>query len=377
MLVVLRLRRLPSTGTTQHRTERTNLGSPLSGRTVDPSDIVVLTKLYTMQQAPAISDHHIGVGFGTAAMRGNCPEIVTMALEAGFRKFDTAEEDDWWYDQKGVGAALEAFFVGEPIDDECNAQECSRTCASEDLRISTKIPPWKLTSASAIRESARQSREEILGFCEDAVLSDEDGIMTETLPFPLDVYYIHAPRCWDGWHPRCKDAGPTLPLREAWKAMEAVVGIDQSARRIGLSNIWPNDLLDIIQFVRERPADSYPPPRMPDVIQAFADPLQPNAELRRVCHEHGIEFVSYSTLGTQHRAAGGNPVLTSTTVKDLATRHDRSVAEVVLSWALQKGMSVIPRSGNRQHIDELSNLLSMPPFLNELDMQAMDAMSLN
>lgn len=37
----------------------------------------------------------IGVGFGTAALGSQGYEVVTMALEAGFRKFDTAEAD--WY----------------------------------------------------------------------------------------------------------------------------------------------------------------------------------------------------------------------------------------------------------------------------------------
>ena len=37
------------------------------------------------------------------------------------------------------------------------------------------------------------------------------------------------------------------------------------------------------------------PPRMPDVLQASADPLKPSRELREICKENGIEFVSYST----------------------------------------------------------------------------------
>jgi diketogulonate reductase-like aldo/keto reductase len=157
-------------------------------------------------------------------------------------------------------------------------------------------------------------------------------------------------------------------------AMESVVGIDGNARRIGLSNIFPNDLLDIIKFVDERPADSYPPPRKPDVIQAFADPLSPNLEIRRVCEEHGIEFVSYSTLGTQHQGVTVNPVLGSPVVNDLSAKYGRSIAEVVLSWALQRNMSVIPRSSKMNHIKELAKLMKGEPFLEEADLLKIDAM---
>jgi diketogulonate reductase-like aldo/keto reductase len=229
----------------------------------------------------------IGVGFGTAGLGGNSYRAVQMALDAGFRKFDTAEAD-WWYDQPAVGKSLREYAFDHDL-----------SCA--DLEISTKIPPWSLTSISDIREHAAHSRFVLLGgFCEDVTIHNPQDGSESTVPQPLDVYYIHAPACWKGWHPRCDDPPPTLKLRDAWKGMEAVVGLDFSAKRIGLSNIRPDELLDLITFVQERVerGETDPPPRMPDVLQAYADPLRPADELRAICKEHGIEFVSYSTLGT-------------------------------------------------------------------------------
>jgi diketogulonate reductase-like aldo/keto reductase len=250
----------------------------------------------------------IGVGFGTAALGGSCFDVVGVALEAGFRNFDTAEAD-WWYDQTSVGRALSHYFLkttNEEEDQTCvSADVCGKSCQIEDLRISTKIPPWSLTSFDDIRAHAAASREELLGFCDDLLLTATDentGIVTEkSIPYPLDVYYIHAPACWKGWHPRCDNPPPTLDLRSAWQAMEAVVGLDHSAKRIGLSNVRQDELLDIIQFVKQRQESSDiqhgdPPPRKPDVVQAFADPIRPADEIRKICREHDIEFVSYSTL---------------------------------------------------------------------------------
>ena len=169
-----------------------------------------------------------------------------------------------------------------------------------------------------------------------------------------------------------------LLLREAWLGMEAVVGLDGNAKRIGLSNVRPDELLDIIQFVKNREnlddADSIP--RMPDVLQAYADPLQPAFELRQICYEHDIKFVLYSTLGTQHRG-GTNPVLGSNSIIALAGHYKRRTAEVVLSWALQRGMSVLPRSSNEVHIRELANLLTGDPFLDEEDLTIIDEISLD
>lgn len=229
----------------------------------------------------------IGVGFGTAGLGGSSYQAVQWALDAGFRKFDTAEAD-WWYDQPTVGKALRDYVVNHGL-------------SCQDLEISTKIPPWSLTSISDIREHAAHSRFELLGgYCEDITIQNIQGDSEMTVPHPLDVYYIHAPACWKGWHPRCDNPPPTLSLRDAWLGMESVVGLDFSAKRIGLSNVHPDQLLDIIAFVgdRIRKGETDPPPRMPDVLQAYADPLRPADELRAICQQYGIEFVSYSTLGT-------------------------------------------------------------------------------
>jgi hypothetical protein len=108
-----------------------------------------------------------------------------MALEAGFRKFDTAEAD-WWYDQAEVGRSLQDFYTKK------NLHSCF------GLEISTKIPPWSLTSVSDIRSHASNSRQQLVGFCGDYDYEDPHTGTFLTIPYPLDVYYIHAPRCWKG-----------------------------------------------------------------------------------------------------------------------------------------------------------------------------------
>jgi diketogulonate reductase-like aldo/keto reductase len=308
------------------------------------------------------------VGFGTGGLVGPvCYDSVTAALKAGFRRFDTAETE-LWYDQKAVAAALETFFVTENI----RGHDTAISKWPPDIHVSTKIPPWELTSSSNIRRCASQSRTLLLGFCDEPDQS----------PSPLDTYYIHAPNCklWEGWHPRCTDPPPILSLREAWLAMEAVVGLDKTARRIGLSNITPDQLNDIIQFVLERKsggtADASP--RLPDVIQSYADPLHPSLELRTICRHHGIEFVSHSTLGFRHilkQKSTDNPVLNHRVVRDISRKYGKSEILIVLTWALQCGMGVIPRSSNVSHINELSLLLSESFLLSDEEVQLISSIT--
>jgi diketogulonate reductase-like aldo/keto reductase len=71
-----------------------------------------------------------------------------------------------------------------------------------------------------------------------------------------------------------------------------------------------------------------------------------------------------------------NPVLESEVVQDLAKKHERSIAEVVLSWAMARNMSVIPRSSKPQHIRELARLLDPTQrfFLSESDLALIDGL---
>lgn len=419
--------------------------------TTQQSHQILNTKMNTLLVATNVTN---SVGFGTAALGQQCHNVVLMALEAGFRYFDTAEENQYWYNSAAVASALREFHqrLLEPLlddtiesttrktsadkivdndflnDDECvmivddeeNNSDGLPTCLMNrqrqlspqqrfcyEIRVSTKIPPWDLISNDHIRNNAKRSRTELMSFCDvevnpDVVNGDETATTSSnnnnyyTNQMPLDIYYIHAPACWKGWHTKCDNNPPhsTMDLRSVWLAMEAVVGIDHSARRIGLSNVRTDELLDIIHDVQERKATYrdtadgdtvMAPPRMPDVVQSFADPIAPAHEIRKICAQYDIEFVSYSTLGTQHiyqssNPTRTNPVLTHPTVVQLSEQYQRSTAEIVLSWAVQHQMSIIPRSSQKVHIQELARLLpnrhgnAPVGFLTESDLARIDLM---
>jgi diketogulonate reductase-like aldo/keto reductase len=66
-----------------------------------------------------------------------------------------------------------------------------------------------------------------------------------------------------------------------------------------------------------------------------------------------------------------NPVLTAPAVVAVAERRGVSPAAVALRWALDKGQVVIPRSSNRERIEENLRVLDMPQ-LTESEMDELD-----
>lgn len=192
----------------------------------------------------------------------------------------------------------------------------------------------------------------------------------------LDLGLLHAASC-DQWGDIC----PLDPNRgsflEAWRALETAYE-QGKVRAIGVSNFDVNHLETILGHAETQH------PVM--VIQNWMDPLNKDQLLLEWALEHGAIYTSYSTLGGQWQwrnanGDGGNPVLTHPTIRRIAAKHKVSPVITVLTWALLEGVSIIPRSSNPQHIQELADGL-LPEadglirtfFLDEEEMEAIRAM---
>jgi diketogulonate reductase-like aldo/keto reductase len=106
----------------------------------------------------------------------------------------------------------------------------------------------------------------------------------------------------------------------------------------------------------------------PHVVQNWFDPFHQDRFILQYCQNNNIGYTSYSTLGGQwaHQEVQGegkrrlaNPIFESPIIKEIAMNHfgDESlVTMVVLSWALQRGVMVLPRSSSNDHIRENTKL---------------------
>lgn len=97
----------------------------------------------------------------------------------------------------------------------------------------------------------------------------------------------------------------------------------------GVSNFDLTDLVELMEFAEIKPA----------VVQRHSDILSQDMLMQKYCRLQGIQYVAYSSLGTQWIQGGGktNPVLTDSVVNEIAAAHNRSPAQVVLRWGLQHG----------------------------------------
>jgi len=158
----------------------------------------------------------------------------------------------------------------------------------------------------------------------------------------VDLYLIHWP----------------MPQRlETWRALESIYE-EGRARAIGVSNFMPRHLDEVLAHGTVVPA----------VDQVELHPFLARRELREHCQARGIVVEAFSPLARGRRF--DHPVLA-----EVAARHGRTPAQVMLRWCLQKGAAAIPKSVTPARMRENLGALefSLPPE----DMAALDALDRN
>lgn len=84
-------------------------------------------------------------------------------------------------------------------------------------------------------------------------------------------------------------------------------------------------------------------------------PYNQQPKLVRFCAEHGIVVTGYSPLGAGSyvglgMAKGADSPLNNPVVKQIAAKHRKSAAQVVLRWGLQRGYSLVPKSSKVERL---------------------------
>lgn len=157
----------------------------------------------------------------------------------------------------------------------------------------------------------------------------------------LDLYLIH----WPG-----KDK-----YKETWKAFEKLYK-DGRVRAIGVSNFLVHHLEDLIATAEIKPM----------VNQVEFHPHLTQEDLRAYCKKEGIQLEAWSPL--KQGQLLDNPVL-----KEIAEKHNKSVAQVILRWDLQHGVVTIPKSIKEHRIIENSSIFDFE--LSAEDMERIDQLN--
>ena len=257
------------------------------------------------------------LGFGTSLSDNRkTRDAVKTAVEVGFRHLDAAER---YRNEAQVGAALKELFA-------------DGTVRREDLFVTTKL--WNNNHRPERVKPALQASLDRLGL--DVV----------------DLYLVHTPFAFqpgddqDPRHPHgavIYDEGVTL--EETWSAMEALVD-EGLSRAVGLSDIDAERAREIIDTARIKPA----------VVEVESHPYHPQWELHELCSRHGIILLAFAALGHALEPR----LLDDALIVSIAQRFEKTPAQVLLAWGIQRGTAVLTGSVTPSRIKENFDVTALP-----------------
>lgn len=153
----------------------------------------------------------------------------------------------------------------------------------------------------------------------------------------LDLYLIHQ---------------PYGDVYGAWRAMEELYQAGK-IKAIGVSNFYPDRILDFMLHNRIPPA----------VNQIEINPFHQQIEAQSFLKQHGVQ-----TEGWAPFAEGRNNIFQNEVLQAIAARNQKTIAQVILRWHVQREIIVIPKSVRKERIADNFDIFDFE--LSQADMDA-------
>ncbi|CAJ0587048.1 unnamed protein product, partial [Mesorhabditis spiculigera] len=255
------------------------------------------------------------VGLGTWQSKpGEVEAAVKDAVKAGYRLIDTAV---CYENEAEIGNALEELFKEGVVK-------------REEIFVTTKL--WT-THLNPERQEA----------------SLKESLSDLKLEY-VDLLLAHMPTAFNE---DMSGHETNVKVEQIWQGMEELVkkGL---VRSIGVSNFNIEQIERVVKVAKVPLAN----------VQVELYIYLPQHELQEVCKKHNISLTSYATLGSPGRVnftlksgaklnwAPAPSALEDAAVVELAKKHNKTPAQVLLRWAMDRGIAVIPKSVNADRIKQ-------------------------
>lgn len=242
------------------------------------------------------------LGYGVYQVtRDECERCVLDAIKTGYRLIDTAQS---YFNEEAVGEAISKCGVPR-----------------QELFITTKV--WI----------------EHYGYDETrkSVLESMKKLKTDY----LDLCLLHQ---------------PFSDVYGAYRALEDLYD-EGKIRAIGISNFYPDRMVDIASFSRIKPM----------INQIEIHPHNQQKESKLWHDKYGVQLEAWAPFGE-----GRGDMFNLSELKAIGDKYNKTVAQVILRWHLQRGIVVIPKSTHLERMEENFNVFDFE--LSEEDMNAIAAL---
>ena len=222
------------------------------------------------------------LGYGVYQVtKDECERCVLDALRVGYRSIDTAQA---YFNEEEVGSAIQKSGI-----------------AREEIFLTSKV--WV----------------EHYGYeeCKKSVLESLEKLKTDY----IDLMLLHQ---------------PFGDYYGAWRALEELYDAGK-LRTIGISNFYPDRMVDIASFSRIRPM----------VNQIEIHPHNQQNQAKEWNEKYGIQLEAWAPFGE-----GRGDMFSLPQLREIGGKYGKTAAQVILRWHLQRGTVVIPKSTHIERMKE-------------------------
>ncbi|KAK7473035.1 hypothetical protein VKT23_001139 [Stygiomarasmius scandens] len=271
---------------------------------------------FTLNNGTSMPAVGLGCWMGEPGQADRAYAMVKKSIQVGYRHFDTAAG---YGNEEAVGRAIRESGIPR-----------------KEFHITTKLINWDHGRVSeAFSESLKALN------CEY-----------------IDMYLIHWPQAASR-----SDMGNALPpdqsptFVECWKDMEKLLDTGK-VNSIGVSNFSIKTLETLLPHCSVVPATN----------QVECHPCLPQHDLKAYCESKGIVITAWGPLGRPGYNPSGPSLMADPTVTKIAEKHSVEVAQVLLSWGVQRKTVVVPKTENETRMKTNITLTA----LDDAEMDALD-----
>lgn len=300
----------------------------------------------------------VGVAFGTnitlPLLFGNgIKSLITTSAKYVKACVKPDKASDW-----GKSATIKATrslipCVQEAFDDGIRIFDCSRAYGGSEQRLAKAlraVPREQVFLITKINDASQ-----FMGRVEACFEESLRQLKTDY----VDLLLLHWPVDYPDIGKECKDAFQhTVPVyARSWHVLEQIYKSGK-ARAIGVANF------SIAQMEKLKTYAEI----MPMANEFECHPLCIRAELNQYCQEHGIQVFAYAALCAMDDRLKNNAM------SEIAEKHKKSIAQVILKWHIQRGR--IPIFGTTK-VNRIREYSVLDFSLTDDELDRIDAQNIN
>lgn len=236
------------------------------------------------------------LGYGVYQVtKEECERCVLDALKAGYRLIDTAQS---YFNEEEVGNAIKKSGIPR-----------------KEIFLTTKV--W------------------IEHYGYEACKKSIDESMRKLQVEYMDLMLLHQ---------------PFSDYYGAWRALEEYYEAGK-IRAIGISNFYPDRMIDIATFARIKPM----------INQIEIHPHHQQKEAKKWHNKYEIQLEAWAPFGEGRGNMFEEPVL-----KEIGNKYNKTSAQVILRWHLQRGIIIIPKTTHYERMVENFNMFDFELSYDEM-----------